>query len=817
MSPFLMNFLRFAFCWLLLPAWVKAQYSGTVFHDLDSNGVHDVGEPGIAQVLVSNGEQVVRTDEQGHFSLPTSIRDRFIFITTPSGYQAPAFYLPNHGEGSDYHFPLEQKASPDSFSFIHISDTETYDSTLWVQMLKDYSFHQQPAFIMHTGDICYVKGMAFHAEKVNDRTMGLPVRYSVGNHDLVEGEYGEQLYERLFGPVYYSFDVGKVHFIVTPMPNGDYPPQYTQEDVYRWLKNDLAQVGKAQPLIVFNHDLLRSEEGFVFRISETEAIDLEAYNLKAWVYGHWHNHFYRPHLKSDVVSICTAPPNMGGIDHSVAAFRVFQVRADGSFSTELIQSYVDHQLVIAAPAPATQLTPAGELSILVNAYNSTAPVETITYQLEEQGPQALEQVSNWSWVHRSPYRDGWNSRDSLSITVEGTFADGRGVKRQRNFAVQAFSPSPTTGTWPNFLMNAQRNPDSVTAVQPPLILDWVAHMGANVYHASPVVAHGKLYLASYDDGDAQNCFVAAYDTETGALVWKRNTRNSVKHAIACAEGRIVAADQIGYVYAMDAETGQLLWEHDLKLNTLPSYVSGVLVHDGVVYAGDGKQFSAMRLEDGKELWKNGQWPQGEGSPSPPSIGDSVVVAGSNWRHLYAFHAYTGEPLWNLTDHGLRFRNAAPVFHEGYFYTTARSALFKIAPKTGKVRLMAETDYNLNTSSSPAIAGELLIVGTVDAGLRAFNLRTFEEVWHFDTGWGLTVSAPYARPRIRSVAATPVVAGEHLYVGGLDGVFYCLDATTGSKIWSLELGAPIYSTVAIAEGHIYLSDLGGNIYRFSKND
>lgn len=807
--------LRYILSLVLISSISHAQYSGVVFHDLNQNGQQEANEPGIKAVNVSNGEHVAVTDIKGAFTLPSSSRDKFIFITTPSGYRTSRFYLTNHGTSEKYHFPLIEAPVQDTFSFIHISDTETYDSTLWVQMLKDYSFHQQPAFIMHTGDICYVEGMKFHAANVNDSTMRLPIRYAVGNHDLVAGDYGEQLFEELFGPVYYSFEVGKVHFVVTPMLSGDYKPQYTQEDVYRWLKNDLAQTDPGQPIMIFNHDLLRTDEGFVYRISDDKAIDLEAYNLKAWVYGHWHNHFYRPHPNSNVVSICTAPPNMGGIDHSIAAFRVFTVSPDGSFTTEMVHSYVDHQLVIASPAPSTQLTPEGEISVLVNAYNSTSPAEKITFTLEQEAQKPLKQMSNWSWMSYIPYQDKWDDQDSLHISVHGQFADGVEIEKHRRFAVIPYEKDSEAGSWPNFLMNAQRNPAETNTIAPPLQLDWVTNIGSNIYHSSPIVAEGKLFIASFDDGDAQNCYVYACDVKTGELIWRTNTRNSVKHTLAYEDGMIVAADQIGFVYAMHAETGKLAWEYDLKLNVLPSYVSGVLIHDKIVLAGDGKQFSALSLEDGKLLWKNDKWPQGEGSPSPPSIGDSVVVAGSNWRHLYAFNAYTGKPLWNKTEHGLRFRNSAPVYHEGYFYTTARSSLFKIAPKTGKVVLMSETDYNLNTSSSPAITDKLLIVGTADSGIRAFDIRTFEEVWKYETRPALSVSAPYSGPRVKSIAATPVVSGDYLYVGGLDGILYCLEVHTGSRVWSLELGSPIFSTIAIVDKHIYLSDLGGNVYRFSR--
>lgn len=71
---------------------------------------------------------------------------------------------------------------------------------------------------------------------MNTENMDCPVFYCIGNHDLVKGKYGEELFESIYGPVYYSFDAGNVHYIVTPMPGGDHAPGYTADDVCRWLK-----------------------------------------------------------------------------------------------------------------------------------------------------------------------------------------------------------------------------------------------------------------------------------------------------------------------------------------------------------------------------------------------------------------------------------------------------------------------------------------------------------------------------------------------------------------------------------------------------
>ncbi len=87
------------------PVW-GATARGTVFEDLNANGVLDEGEPGIANVRVSNGRDVVLTGSGGEYALRLPA-ETIIFITKPAGYrtpvnghQLPQFYYIHQPDGS---------------------------------------------------------------------------------------------------------------------------------------------------------------------------------------------------------------------------------------------------------------------------------------------------------------------------------------------------------------------------------------------------------------------------------------------------------------------------------------------------------------------------------------------------------------------------------------------------------------------------------------------------------------------------------------------------------------------------------------------
>lgn len=73
---------------LILPSAMAVQATGNVFLDANRNGRRDPGESGVKNIMVSDSEQVVRTDEKGAFHLSFDVNARrFIFLTRPSGFQ----------------------------------------------------------------------------------------------------------------------------------------------------------------------------------------------------------------------------------------------------------------------------------------------------------------------------------------------------------------------------------------------------------------------------------------------------------------------------------------------------------------------------------------------------------------------------------------------------------------------------------------------------------------------------------------------------------------------------------------------------------
>jgi hypothetical protein len=64
-----------------------------------------------------------------------------------------------------------------------------------------------------------------------------------------------------------------------------------------------------------------------------------------------------------------------------------------------------------------------------------------------------------------------------------------------------------------------------------------------------------------------------------------------------------------------------------------------------------------------------------------------------------------------------------------------------------------------------------------------------------------------------VQSSPAVAGGRVYVGSDDAKVYCLDASTGAKIWSYLTGDRVVSSPAIVDGVVYIGSYDGKVYAF----
>ncbi|MBN1918827.1 MAG: calcineurin-like phosphoesterase C-terminal domain-containing protein [Verrucomicrobia bacterium] len=295
-----------ALCVVFLSVWViwcnaasgaeATTAKGVVFEDANGNGVRDDGEAGIAGVRVSNGREIVLTGEDGAYALPVS-DDTILFVIKPRGWMTPVdglnlprFYSIHKPAGSpkleyagveptgplpvSVDFPLVKHDEPDAFSIIVFGDTQTrsLDDVNYLEhdVIEEVIGHQNtvsaPAvFGISLGDLLYDRLEIAAALDGAVAQIGVPFYNVLGNHDtnqdVKDDELSDETWERLYGPAYYSFDYGPVHFIHLDSvmwhwnqeeDRGDYHGGLGERQL-EFVKNDLALVPKDQLVVLSMH------------------------------------------------------------------------------------------------------------------------------------------------------------------------------------------------------------------------------------------------------------------------------------------------------------------------------------------------------------------------------------------------------------------------------------------------------------------------------------------------------------------------------------------------------------------------------------
>ena len=131
---------------------------------------------------------------------------------------------------------------------------------------------------------------------------------------------------------------------------------------------------------------------------------------------------------------------------------------------------------------------------------------------------------------------------------------------------------------------------------------------------------------------------------------------------------------------------------------------------------------------------------------------------------------------------------------GHVYAFERS--------TGKVR------WKYQTTSVPTDilrVGQNIYFGSFQDNWYAVALRTGELLWRFSTG---------ASNENCDMIKSPVVDDRHLYVAGLDGIVYSLDAASGRIVWKRKLPAAPSTGLALKDRTLLVGASNNRIYQLN---
>ncbi|GAA5523053.1 calcineurin-like phosphoesterase family protein [Aliifodinibius salicampi] len=295
------------------PAILNAQKTaeGTVYVDNNNNGELDGNEERLFGVAVSNGSDVVKTNEDGEYSIQINEDDATIFVIKPAGYRLPVnelnqpqFYYIHTPDGSPelefdgveptgplpeaINFPLLEDVQKNEFSVLLFGDPQPYTEREVEYFDKDIVSElegtEEYEFGITLGDIVGDDLDLFQPYIESVSKIGLPWFHVYGNHDMNfdanSDSLADETFEATFGPPTYSFNHGNAHFIVLddvvyPREDGEsgYIGGFTDKQ-FEFIKNDLEYVSEDQLVVIAFHIPIFMPDGWgrTFRIENRDRL-----------------------------------------------------------------------------------------------------------------------------------------------------------------------------------------------------------------------------------------------------------------------------------------------------------------------------------------------------------------------------------------------------------------------------------------------------------------------------------------------------------------------------------------------------------------
>jgi hypothetical protein len=239
-------------------------------------GTISAGGKGLKDVVVSDGYSVVLTDKKGRYELAPHPDAIALFVSTPAGYAFPQeggiarhyILMQNVAKDRSNNFTLQPlQNSDEEHSFIIWADPQVKNAkdvqklmNETVPDVKKWVAVQPQDALLHgisVGDIVWDELQLFADYDKAVAQMGIPFFQCLGNHDMDYRKGGDETSDDTFaltyGPTYYSFNRGQVHYVV--LDNVRYLGKereydgFVQQHQLDWLQKDLSFV-PADKLVV---------------------------------------------------------------------------------------------------------------------------------------------------------------------------------------------------------------------------------------------------------------------------------------------------------------------------------------------------------------------------------------------------------------------------------------------------------------------------------------------------------------------------------------------------------------------------------------
>lgn len=298
--------------------------------------------------------------------------------------------------------------------------------------------------------------------------------------------------------------------------------------------------------------------------------------------------------------------------------------------------------------------------------------------------------------------------------------------------------------------------------------------------ASIALALLSVGCSSTPDVDPPAKLEALQSAAPVRVLWSQNLWSKLKghdlRFVPLLHGdRLFVADNKGQVRCLNAQNGRIVWEvkTGLRIASGPSLGAGLSSGPGgglLLFGTHDAEVLALRMDDGAVAWRSTVSSEVLAPPRATEYGVAVRTIDDK---VFMLDAATGKRLW------VHAQNV-PVL-------------------------------TLRGTSSPVLAGEMIVVGFANGILAAYNVRDGAPVWEARVG------VPQGRSELEQmidVDADPVLVDGVIYAVSFQGRLVAVDQESGRILWSRDMSA--YADFVIDQDKIYITDQAGHVWALERN-
>jgi|TARA_B100000795_G_scaffold167612_1_gene126196 outer membrane protein assembly factor BamB len=341
-------------------------------------------------------------------------------------------------------------------------------------------------------------------------------------------------------------------------------------------------------------------------------------------------------------------------------------------------------------------------------------------------------------------------------------------------------------------------------------------------------------------------FEAKFEAE---VVWSKDAGEGAKNKYSdlrtlLQNGNVIAIDQNGEVNSYNGLTGQLNWQIELEVPVVAGPGGG---EELILVGTQEGEVIALNENSGEFIWRTRLTSE---VLTPPKAALGVVIARTADGRMSGISIDDGEVLWNYQRSvpllSLRGAGAPTIKDDKVIVGYANGKLVALSISDGKLiweksvavsRGRTEIDRLVDIDSELVTKGSTIYAVAYNGNLAALDIETGRVLWkrEISSRAGIDVApneAVYVSDEnsyvwaiqdgsgnglwrqtelLRRNITAPVIVGDYVIVGDLDGYIHWISREDGSFVSRMRLSTDaIRSKPVIGDGLVYISAIDGTV-------